>query len=109
MLQEKHDFDKKALEYIFNQRGNEKSKLLQRFGDILYQSLLEYRDEYPIPFREHYTCIKVTEHGQEKMRYTEFKQLSQEILNLLRFQNAVGSINFDQGYFNALFIMDPYS
>ena len=43
------------------------------------------------------------------MEYAEFEQLSQEILSLLRFQNAVGSINFGRGSFRALLVTDPYS
>jgi len=46
MLSEKHSFPEQALENIFDQQSKEKITSLQKFGEMLYQCLLAYKEEY---------------------------------------------------------------
>ena len=46
MLKEKYSFQAKTLDLILTQQGEEKITSLQNFGEMLYQCLLEYQEEY---------------------------------------------------------------
>ena len=76
---------------------------------MLYQCLLAYKEEYAGIFEEHYSYTKVTESASEKMKYTDFMVLKKELLALFVGQDVVGALNFQNGYFSALLVTDPYS
>ena len=50
MLKEKYGFKEKSLDSILKHQGEEKITSLQSFGEMLYQCLLAYQEEYPTPF-----------------------------------------------------------
>jgi hypothetical protein len=43
------------------------------------------------------------------MRYADFKVLKKDLLALLGSQDVVGTLNFQNGYFSAFLVTDPYS
>ena len=49
------------------------------------------------------------ESASEKMKYADFMMLKKELFALFAGQDLVGSLNFQNGYFSALLVTDPYS
>ena len=109
MLKEKHDFDEESLDSILEQLGKDKSAPLQSFSDLLYQCLQAYKEEFPAPFEQHYSYTKLTELSASKMVHDDFRCLNKDLLLLLKGQDVIGSLNFQNGYFSALLVTDPYS
>ena len=109
MLKEKYGFSEKSFDRILKNQGEEKITSLQSFGEMLYQCLLAYQEEYSGIFESHYTYTKITESAGEKMSSEDFEVLYKDILDLLRDQDAIGSLDRENGYFTALLVTDPYS
>ena len=83
MLKEKYGFKEKSLDSILKHQGEEKITSLQSFGEMLYQCLLDYQEEYSGIFESHYTYTQVTESASERMENADFEELSKELQALL--------------------------
>ena len=86
-----------------------KSLSLQRFGELLHQCLQAYKEEYPVPFGEHYSYTEVTQSSPKKIEWTDFRNLCKDLQVLVTDQDLVGSLSFQSGFFSALLVTDPFS
>ena len=87
----------------------QRTNAVRGIGDALQSSFAAYLSEYPKPFEQHYTYIEIGEATSAKMGKEDFNRLSQEIQTVLKEEDAVGSLNFYQGRFYGMLVMDRYS